>query len=616
MPEMTGRACRAAARAIMFAGVLGVASCSSDGEHPEKGLRGWTVLVYMAADNDLDPFAAANLRELAQAGPAPDTEVIVQVDRHARLAKDSIANLAPFTGTKRLRVASGHLEELADLGETNMADRHVLTDFVRWGIAEHPAERYALILWDHGAGWLGFGVDESESPRARLGLSDVGDAIAEGTRAAGLDRLALLGFDACFMGTLEVASTMAPYADYLLVSEDLEPAHGWGYGSVASSAARSRSGADLGRALLGGYREKAAQHGTADTITLSLVDLRRVEEIDRALVSFASAKGPVELTAVARARAAALEFGASADLRKARNLVDLGDLASQIASSQPEGARVANAVRSMIGQAVVEKVAGRARAAATGLSVYFPPSLRHYNAAYDKLEAAPAWRSNVARFFEAAREIRNGPSFFDVSQRANVRRTESGVHVSGDLSSGTGSLVAESKLWIAAFDPDLFTVGIDADVVQDGVRATWDGRAVVARQGTVEDRPFFEASWVDGDLVVLSIQAVYSDGEQPDLEDATLEVVLEGGREVERTLYVTTADAIAEVRPAPGAKLTFGAFHFKPSEEPSWIPSGIAFDALAPIELSFQRTPELPARRAVLVVSDVTGRSDRVEYTE
>ena len=120
------RACRAAARAIMFAGVLGVASCSSDGERSEKGLRGWTVLVYMAADNDLDPFAAQNLRELAQAGSAPDTEVIVQVDRHARLAKDSIANLAPFTGTKRLRVASGHLQELADLGETNMADRHVL----------------------------------------------------------------------------------------------------------------------------------------------------------------------------------------------------------------------------------------------------------------------------------------------------------------------------------------------------------------------------------------------------------------------------------------------------------------------------------------------------------
>lgn len=241
---------------------------------------------------------------------------------------------------------------------------------------------------------------------------------------------------------------------------------------------------------------------------------------------------------------------------------------------------------------------------------------RYYNAAYDKLEAAPAWRSNVSRFFEAAREIRNGPSFFDPSQRAAVRRTESGVHVTGDLSSGTGRLVAESKLRIAAFDPDLFTVGIDADVVQDGVRATWDGRTVVARQGTAEDRPFFQASWVDGDLVVLSIQAVYSDGDQPDVEDATLEVVLEGGREVERTLYVTTADAIAEVHPAPGAKLTFGAFHFKPSEEPSWIPSGIAFDALAPIELSFQRTPELSTRRAVLVVSDVTGRSDRVEYTE
>jgi len=231
-------ACRAAARALKLAGLLGISSCLSGGEASREEPRDWTVLVYMAADNELDPFAAQNLRELAEGAAAPGTQVIVQIDRHVRFATDSIVNLPPFSGTKRLRVESGYLRELADLGETNTADRHVLADFVRWGITEHPAERYALILWDHGAGWQGFGVDESETPRARLALSDVRNAIAEGTQAAGVGRLAVLGFDACLMGTLEVAATLAPYADYLVASEELEPAHGWGYRIVVSRFSR------------------------------------------------------------------------------------------------------------------------------------------------------------------------------------------------------------------------------------------------------------------------------------------------------------------------------------------------------------------------------------------
>lgn len=614
---MRGDACRAAARALKLAGLLGISSCSSGGEPPHEEPRDWTVLVYMAADNDLDPSAAQNLRELAEGAAAPGTQVIVQIDRHVRFATDSIVNLPPFSGTKRLRVESGHLRELADLGETNTADRHALADFVRWGFTEHPAARYALILWDHGAGWQGFGVDESEKPRARLALSDVRDAIAEGTQAAGVGRLAVLGFDACLMGTLEVAATLAPYADYLVASEELEPAHGWGYRSLASDAARSRSGADLGRALLAGYREKAVQRGTIDTITLSLVDLRRVEEVDQALVSFAARAedDPVALTAVGRARAAALEFGASPEPRKGRHLVDLGDLASHVAASQPERARVARAVSSALREAVIEKVAGRAKAAATGLSVYFPPSLRDYNAAYDTLEAAAGWRSNVSTFFATARAMPQGASFSGESRRATISRSQSGLVVTGDLVKGSGNLVAESTLWLAPFDPDLLTIEIDADVDVDGVRATWDGRSVVARQGPVEDRPFFAASVVDEHLVVLTLPAVYSAAEETGRE-AVLEVVLEDGREVERSLFVTTADAVAEVHPAFGSRLVFGALRFKAGEDERWIPSSVSFDALAALELSFQRALDFPVRRAVLTVSDIAGRSDHVESIE
>lgn len=36
----------------------------------------------------------------------------------------------------------------------------------------------------------------------------------------------MVGFDTCVMGCVEVAQALAPYADYLVASEDLEPGTG------------------------------------------------------------------------------------------------------------------------------------------------------------------------------------------------------------------------------------------------------------------------------------------------------------------------------------------------------------------------------------------------------
>jgi len=38
-------------------------------------------------------------------------------------------------------------------GESNSGSLDALIDFIKWGIKNYPAERYALILWNHGGGW-------------------------------------------------------------------------------------------------------------------------------------------------------------------------------------------------------------------------------------------------------------------------------------------------------------------------------------------------------------------------------------------------------------------------------------------------------------------------------
>ncbi|NLG83435.1 MAG: hypothetical protein GX493_02245, partial [Firmicutes bacterium] len=68
----------------------------------------WTFLVYLAADNNLDPCAVADLEEMMAVGSTSRLKIVVQYDP-----------LSPEVPTRRYRVARGRLVELARLAETN-----------------------------------------------------------------------------------------------------------------------------------------------------------------------------------------------------------------------------------------------------------------------------------------------------------------------------------------------------------------------------------------------------------------------------------------------------------------------------------------------------------------
>jgi len=124
----------------------------------------WTVLVYLDGNNDLEMNALADFDEMeeglamAEAGDPDITDkiaVIVQFDR----ASNATANFdGVWNTTRRYQVLpdtagySCNSRPIDDLGEVNMGDAASLKAFIEWGMAEYPAEHYALILWNHGGG--------------------------------------------------------------------------------------------------------------------------------------------------------------------------------------------------------------------------------------------------------------------------------------------------------------------------------------------------------------------------------------------------------------------------------------------------------------------------------
>src|SRR3954447_9072550 len=192
----------------------------------------WTVLVYLDGDNNLEEDAIGDYAEMASVGSNARLNIVVQFDRITSDEDWDDTSNGDWPGVKRFRVERGKKptksNQLADLGELNMGDPRTLVDFASWGIKSYPAKHYALIFWDHGASWPGVANDDS-SDSDLITLPELAGALANVQKNTGVQKLDLIGFDACLMGQIDVLQAIAPFGQVAIGSADLEPGEGWAW---------------------------------------------------------------------------------------------------------------------------------------------------------------------------------------------------------------------------------------------------------------------------------------------------------------------------------------------------------------------------------------------------
>lgn len=455
-----------------------------DVEPAEQG--SWTYLSYSMADNDLEPFMIDDVAEMAAVGSGDGINVVALVDRAEGYAEGPLVDLDDWESAKLLHVQEGSLVELADLGEIDMGDPAELAAFIEYGMTAFPADNYALTISDHGGGWTGIGPDESSGNV--LDLVELTQGIEDGLAAAGVDRIDLLGFDACLMATYEVASAMAPYADLMLASEELEPGHGWNYlalGQLRQDPATTA--ADLGAVFVEGFQVQADEQGTSADITLSLLDLTQLPAMDEAMATFAGqlseqvdALGPL----IGTERAEGLDFARNPDPSASPQLTDLGVFVSEIGVQSLQVSDAADGVLRAIGDMVLAQTVGPARLGATGMSIYFPPTPELIDPGYAATTGVAAWQQFLAAYHGAgdaipaeaqpalAPEVAAEGSTTEGT--ATVTPVEGGVEVTTQLDPATLANVVDASLSFGYIDPE------DGAIVQLG-----DTEAEVLEDGTV-----------------------------------------------------------------------------------------------------------------------------------
>ena len=494
------------ALATIGAGVLAAAGLTACVGTP-GGIQApdsWTVLSFQIADTNLEPFMLEDVEEMGEVGSRPGFNLISFVDRAEGYTDTDVLGIPDWTGAKLLEIEpGGTATELYDYGHVNTGDPIVLQRFISESIKAYPAANYALIISDHGASWPGVGGDESAGHDA-LTLAELDQAIGAGLADAGVDKLSLLGFDACLMATFEVASTMAPHANRLVASQELEPGHGWDY-RVLEAAYRGATPDELGSAIIEGFNKQALSFGTEHDITLSMVDLENFGVLDEAVTQFAAAlteRVADVAPTVGRTLAQTLGFGANPDPRYDTHMKDLGILAGEISVDALDVADEADAVVRAVGDVVLDRVSGQATRGATGLSIYFPPSGGYYDPDYAAVAERTGWADFLDTYYDAGSNIDSGsvPDF--ISNDAMVEFADGGLYVAGQFGADAEQNIAEAYLYYGLLQSD------------GSVWYIGEKEAQVSTDGTGRAGAFYNLnalSLTDGEDTSLAYLAYYQD---------------------------------------------------------------------------------------------------------
>ena len=343
----------------------------------------WTVLVYANGDNNIAPNLWIDLIEMVRAKLTPDIGLYVYADYPAGAPVPGTTSVFP-SGTELMHIiGNGDVETLSTKAEEDFDNPNTLSAAITSVFTAHPADRYGLILWDHGGGWrYGFGGDEQNGTRTgrSIAVEAVATAVRTGVMAANLPgrpQLEFFSYDTCLLGSPEVAAPLADLARVFIANAELDYADGWDYETTFTwlAANQAASAADFARQEVSLWNAHHSSLGE-DVLFKSHValDMSALGAFTTAMNTLVTtAKTSASVPSVARVFDMALPdyYMESLDASSAPiPLKDLGQILSALAQNPAAPVATAAATaRTSLNTMVLARAMGAARGGQAGLSI-------------------------------------------------------------------------------------------------------------------------------------------------------------------------------------------------------------------------------------------------------
>ncbi len=396
------------------------------------GDQKWLVMIYSDADDEsIERDLFFDVNESERVGSAERVHIVAQMDR-SPLGFDGDGN---WSGTKRFYVTQDddlqriQSQELDDLGEVNMGAAATLTDFIVWAVSAYRADKYVLVISNHGSGWPGISYDPDPQPADGsqadgITMNELDEALALARQQTGVPRFDVIALDACLMGQLEVLSALTSHTHYVVASEEVVPWVSMAYAGFLQPLRQNpgMSAADLAKVMVESYidqdemikddetRRDAArvlynspQMSAPDFVrrmkvdtTMSAVDMDALPDLINTVNDLASALARVDQGQVARSRAFSQAFMSAFGDDVPPSYIDLVHFCQMLQSESGDAGvkNTAGKVIEAVRKSVIAEKHGPERPSANGIAIYFPNS-QLYSREYGGYEA---YTNNASRF--------------------------------------------------------------------------------------------------------------------------------------------------------------------------------------------------------------------------
>jgi hypothetical protein len=248
-------------------------------------MKEWTIMIYMAGDNNLAvdmAYAMEQIKGVAAGADSPN--LLVYYDGNSPAIPTLYCDFSEPNKPRYVRSykVPGKLYPVARKENENAADYRSILNFVDWCVNKvevdnnngeiaygRRAQKYALIFSGHSLGFQDIGLfkDETSGKAMKMndlyfvlhGLTNKKEDLEKYAAENNLEeearkilttellgqKIDILGFDSCVMGMLEVGYQFNDVANTMIASEGSVPSAGWTYAKLLGSLTREQNrGAD------------------------------------------------------------------------------------------------------------------------------------------------------------------------------------------------------------------------------------------------------------------------------------------------------------------------------------------------------------------------------------
>lgn len=242
---------------IILLSLLIFASCQNDVDDIVSADR--TLIVYMAADNDLSADALKNLGQIEKAYLNTGAKLVVFID-----TSDDLPRI--------LEVTKAGSVVIQEYQEFNSVSAEKMNEVLQEIISLYPSEHYGLVLWSHGTSWLpagsllrAFGSDGNK----QLNIPELAEALPS--------LFDFILFDACLMGAVEVAYELRHKVDYIIAPSTETIADGFPYELIIPELLSFEP--DLKQVAQTYFNFYNNQNGAYRSATISLINASELETL-------------------------------------------------------------------------------------------------------------------------------------------------------------------------------------------------------------------------------------------------------------------------------------------------------------------------------------------------